>query len=462
MHYIVHMSMRPLLIFASLAIAALAAPHAPAQQQRAGAPVLLAQVSGVIGPPASHQIENAIAEAQERGAEALILQINTPGGLETSMRDIIEDILESDTPVIGYVAPSGGRAASAGAFIMYATHVAAMAPGTNIGAATPVMLTGGEEPPAGEESKQGEEQTAPTNGDALDRKAVNDAAAFIRSLAALRGRNAEWAERAVREGEAASASEAHALGVVEIVAGDLEDLLAQLNGRVVTTAAGERTLATQGRLIERVEPSFITRLLGLLANPNVAFLLMLIGVYGIIYEFASPGSIGPGVFGAVCLVLGLYALNQLPLNYAGLALILLGIAFMVAEAFTPTFGVLGIGGVIAFIIGAAMLIDTDLPEYRLSWPVIIGAGVLTGGFVALATSFAVRAHRRKVATGREALIGSRAKVLDWSGSSGHVWVASERWNASGPEGLAAGHSVRVTGIDGLRLEVAPDPQGELT
>src|SRR5688572_9777056 len=217
------MSMRPLLIFASLAIAALAAPHAPAQQQRAGAPVLLAQVSGVIGPPASHQIENAIAEAEERGAEALILQINTPGGLETSMRDIIEDILESGTPVIGYVAPSGGRAASAGAFIMYATHVAAMAPGTNIGAATPVMLTGGEEPaptPAGEGSKQGEEPTAPTNSDALDRKAVNDAAAFIRSLAALRGRNAEWAERAVREGEAASASEAHVLGVVEIVARD--------------------------------------------------------------------------------------------------------------------------------------------------------------------------------------------------------------------------------------------------
>ncbi|MGH6951314.1 MAG: NfeD family protein, partial [Vitreimonas sp.] len=296
----------------------------------------------------------------------------------------------------------------------------------------------------------------------LDRKAVNDAAAFIRSLAALRGRNAEWAERAVRQGEAAAASEAHALGVVEIVADDLEDLLAQLEGRTVATPSGERTLATRGRSIERVEPSLVTRLLGVLANPNVAFLLMLIGVYGILYEFAAPGSIGPGVFGAVCLVLGLYALNQLPLNYAGLALILLGIAFMVAEAFTPTFGVLGIGGAIAFIIGAAMLIDTDLPEYRLSWPVIIGAGVLTGGFVALATSFAVRAHRRRIATGREALIGARAEVLDWSGSSGHVWAASERWNASGPEGLAAGHSVRVTGMEGLTLEVAPDPQGDAT
>ncbi len=461
------MGLRSLLFFALAAIFALAPLRAPAQQERVGGPVLLAEVTGVIGPPASHHVENAIAEAEARNAEALILEINTPGGLETSMRDIIEDILESHTPVIGYVAPSGGRAASAGAFIMYATHVAAMAPGTNIGAATPVMLTGGETPPTtptGEEGKQddSEEQTAPTNSDALDRKAVNDAAAFIRSLAALRGRNAEWAERAVRLGEAASASEAHTLGVVEIVAADLEDLLAQLDGRTVATPGGERTLSTQGRLIERVEPSFITRLLGVLANPNVAFLLMLIGVYGILYEFAAPGSVGPGVFGAVCLVLGLYALNQLPLNYAGLALILLGIAFMIAEAFTPTFGVLGIGGAIAFIIGAAMLIDTDLPEYRLSWPVIIGAGVLTGGFVALSTSFAVRAHRRKIATGREALIGANAKVLDWAGSSGHVWAASERWNASGPEGLAAGHSVRVTGMDGLRLEVAPDPQGDAT
>lgn len=447
---------RPLL-FALMAILAFGALHASAQQREsAGGPVLLVEITGAIGPPAAHQVAGAVARAEARNAEALILQINTPGGLETSMRDIIEDILASRVPVVGYVAPAGGRAASAGAFVMYATHVAAMAPGTNIGAATPVMLPA----PEGEESEEGEPEGPSSNADALDRKAVNDAAAFIRSLAVLRGRNAEWAERAVRQGEAASAREAHELGVVELVAEDLEDLLGQLDGRTVAVAGGERTLSTRGRTIERVEPSFVTRALGVLANPNIAFLLMMIGVYGIIFEFMNPGAIAPGVFGAVCLVLGLYSLNMLPLNYAGLALILLGIAFMIAEAFTPTFGVLGIGGAIAFVIGAAMLIDTDVPEYQLSWPVIIGAGLFTGGFVALAATSAVRSHRRRVVTGREALIGARAEVLDWSETSGHVWAASERWNARGPAGLAAGQSVRVTGVDGLRLEVAPEPQGE--
>lgn len=454
-----------LLLFAFLAILIGAAPRVLAQQQ-AQQPILLAEVTGVIGPPVAHHVESAIAAAEERNAELLILQINTPGGLETSMRDIIEDILDSRVPVVGYVAPPGGRAASAGAFILYATHVAAMAPGTNVGAATPVELGGGTPEPIDEGGEGGEAQpetqTAPTNTDALSRKAVNDAAAFIRSLAAMRGRNAEWAERAVRYGEAVSSSEALELGAIELIADDLDDLLGQLDGRVVAMPGGERTLSTQARLIERVEPTVVTQLLGILANPNVAFLLMLIGIYGLIYEFASPGSIGPGVLGAVCLVLGLYALNQLPLNYAGLALIILGIGFMVAEAFTPTFGVLGVGGAIAFLIGAAMLIDTDLPAYRLSWFVILATALLTAGFAVLAVGYTLKTHRRKAVTGREGLIGARAKVLDWSGSSGHVWVASERWAASGPEGLAPDSWVRVTAVDSLKLQVAPDaaPQGD--
>jgi membrane-bound serine protease (ClpP class) len=452
------MAVRRLLLFALLAILALAAPRVFAQAP-VGAPVLLAEVTGVIGPPVAHHVESAIEAAEQRDAELLILQINTPGGLETSMRDIIEDILGARMPVVGYVAPSGGRAASAGTFILYATHVAAMAPGTNVGAATPVQMSGGEEAPS---PGQGEEETAPTNADALDRKAVNDAAAFIRSLAVLRGRNADWGERAVRYGEAISAAEALELGVIELTAEDLDDLLGQLDGRVVTILGGERTLSTQGRLVERVEPTFVTQMLAVLANPNVAFLLMLIGVYGLIYEFATPGSIGPGVLGAICLVLGLYALNQLPLNYAGLALIALGIAFMVAEAFTPTFGVLGVGGVIAFLIGSAMLIDTDIPQYRLSWFVIIAAGAMTGGFVALALGFTIKTHRRKATTGREALIGARVKVLDWSNGAGHVWAASERWNASGPETLPVGGWVRVTGMEGLKLQVAAEPQGDAT
>jgi membrane-bound serine protease (ClpP class) len=379
------MSLKRLLLFALAASLLLLAPRVLAQPQRPErGPVLLVEATGIIGPPIAHHIENAIAAAEARDAEALILQINTPGGLETSMRDIIEDILDSRVPVIGYVAPAGGRAASAGTFIMYATHVAAMAPGTNIGAATPVQIGMAPPPtPTGQDSDE-KSKEAPTNGGALDRKAINDAAAFIRSLAALRGRNAEWAERAVRLGEAGSSAEAVELGVVDFIAVDIDDLMRQLDGRVVPMRAGAHTLSTQGARIERIEPSWMTQLLGVLANPNVAFLLMLVGIYGVIYEFMSPGSIGPGVIGAVCLVLGLYALNQLPLNYAGLALIGLGIAFMIAEAFTPTFGILGIVGVIAFVFGAAMLIDTDIPQYRLSWVVIVGAGLVSGGFIALA------------------------------------------------------------------------------
>jgi membrane-bound serine protease (ClpP class) len=344
---------------------------------------------------------------------------------------------------------------------MYSTHVAAMSPGTNIGAATPVQLQGGAgDPPPTPTGEEGEDQQAPTNSDALDRKAVNDAAAFIRSLATLRGRNAEWGERAVRFGEAVSSSEALELQVIELIAMDVDDLMRQLDGYVVNMPGGERALSTEGRTIERVDPTWVTQMLGVLANPNVAFLLLMIGVYGLIYEFASPGSIGPGVLGVICLVLGLYALNQLPLNYAGLALIGLGIAFMIAEAFTPTFGVLGVGGAIAFLIGAAMLIDTDIPEYQLSWFTIVGVGVLTGGFVALATGFAVRAYRRKVTTGREAMIGARARVMDWADGEGHVWVASERWNAQGANEIKSGDWVRVIAVDSLKLRVEPDPQGD--
>jgi membrane-bound serine protease (ClpP class) len=440
-----------LLLLAALALAALAAPHGAPQGATRG-PVLLAELTGVIAPPQAGYVAAAIDQAVEQNAALLVLQINTPGGLETSMRDIIEDILASPVPIAGYVAPSGGRAASAGTFILYATHVAAMAPGTNVGAATPVQLSGpidpgGAEPPAGGES----------NSSALDRKAVNDAAAFIRSLAGLRGRNAEWAEMAVRQGEAVSATEALELNVIEIIADDLAGLLSQLDGRLVTTSAGEQTITVAGAIVERIEVDLITSVLGLLANPNVAFLLMMIGVYGVIYELANPGSIGPGVIGAIAIILGLYALNQLPLNFAGLALIALGIGFMIAEAFTPSFGVLGLGGIVAFIVGGAMLVDTDIPELQLSWTTILTSAAVTGGFVLLAVGATVRAHRRQVTTGREGLVGGMAEVLDWSDGAGHVWTASERWRAVGPTILAPGAKVRVAEIDGLTLRVTSEP-----
>lgn len=453
------MSLKRLTLFAMLALSVLLAPLALTQGAPRG-PVILTELTGVIGPPSTYHVAAAIGAAESRNAELLILQIDTPGGLETSMRDVIEEILASPVPVVGYVAPSGGRAASAGTFILYATHVAAMAPGTNVGAATPVQMTSPIDPGAADPGpaapKPGAEEAA-SNADALDRKAVNDAAAFIRSLAGLRGRNAEWAERAVRQGEAVSATEALELGVVEIVAPDLETLLAQLDGRTVTTSAGEQVLSTAGAVIERFEPGIVTQLLGLLANPNVAFLLMLIGFYGLIFEFANPGSVAPGVIGAIALILGLYALNQLPLNYAGLTLILLGITFLVAEAFTPSFGILGLGGIVAFIIGGAMLVDTDIPELRLSWGVIISSAVLTGAFVLLAVGATVRAHRRHVATGREGLIGERAEVLDWSNGAGHVWAESERWNAVGDGVFKPGAKVRVEQVDGLTLHVTDEP-----
>lgn len=433
-------------IFAFLAIVLLTGALAQTQSR----PVLLTEIEGVIGPPAAHQVKVAIDRAEASGAQALILELNTPGGLETSMRDIVESILRSDVPVIGYVTPSGGRAASAGTFIIYATHVAAMAPATNIGAATPVDLGGG----GGGDDEETPEPEPP--GGAMERKAVNDAAAFIRSLADVRGRNADWADAAVRTGEAISAREALELGVIEIVADDLDDLMAQLNGRAIAVAGGSRTLTTTGALVERVEPSFFARVLGVIAHPNVALLLMMIGIYGIIYEFASPGSIGPGVIGIICLVLGLYALNQLPLNYAGLGLIILGIGFMVAEAFTPSFGVLGIAGAVAFLVGAGMLIDTDIPEYQLSWGVVAVGLVMTGGFVFLALGAVLRSHRRRIVTGREGLIGEAGEVIAWDGGRGHIWVAGERWNAEGPDALVAGARVRITAIDGLTLKVAPE------
>ncbi len=410
--------------------------------------VMLATVEGVIGPPVAHQIQEAIAAADARGAQALILELNTPGGLVTSTREIVTDIVNSPVPVIGYVSPSGGHAASAGTYIMYATHLAAMAPGTNIGAATPVSIGPGGPPP----EKDGE-QPEDTNAGALDRKAVNDAAAQIRSLAALRGRNADWAERAVREGAALSETEAVGQQVVELIATDVADLVAKLDGRTVAIGGETRVLGTASATIERVEPSWVTEALGVLANPNVAFLLMMIGFYGLNYEFLTPGGVGPGVIGAVCLVLGLYALNQLPLNYAGLALIVLGIGFIIAEAFTPSFGILGIGGVIAFLIGAAMLIDTDVPEYRLSWPVIIAFTALTGGFAAIAVGFAAKSMLKRVATGNESLIGASARVLDWTGEAGHVWANGERWSAEGPAGLAPDQNVWIESVNGLCLRV---------
>jgi len=443
--------------------------------------VLLAAIEGPIGPATVRHVEKVIEAAAARGAEALVLRIDTPGGLADAMRDIISAILTSPVPVIGWVAPPGAHAASAGTYILYATHVAAMAPGTNLGAATPVQIGGlpgmpepGREPPGTDkpeakpegrsDAETGEEagsRARPlSGGEAMTHKVTNDAVAFIRSLAEMHGRNADWAEEAVREAASLSAQEALDQRVIDFLAEDAAAVLAAADGRAVNAGGRERILSIKGAQTEEFAPDAVTRLLAVLSNPNLALVLMMIGVYGIIFEFWNPGAVAPGVVGAISLTLGLYSLNQLPLDYAGLALIGLGIAFMVAEAFSPSFGVLGFGGLIAFVIGAAMLVDTDEPAYQLSWWLIGTMAALSAAILVVLLGFTLRAYRRPAVSGASQLIGAEAQVLDWSGTSGYVWADGERWAASGAAGLAIGAKALIRDIDGLTLIVDPGADDE--
>ncbi len=434
---------------------------------------LIIEIDGAIGPATTRLIENGLETAAERGATLAVLRMDTPGGLVTSTRDIIREITGSPVPVVGYVAPSGARAASAGTYIMYATHVAAMAPGTNIGAATPVQMGGSPSLPTSPNEPQnqdnGEEDNSGGNGndegsngekqsegqsqpdDPSKAKAVNDAVALIRSLAELRGRNAEWAEKAVREAASISASEAREKGVIEIVATSMTDLMQQADGRTVEIGGTERTLDTEGIQLETFEPSTLTEVLGILANPNVAFIFMLVGIYGLIFEFANPGTIGPGVIGVISLVIGLYSLNQLPLDYAGLTLLLLGLAFMVAEALTPTFGILGFGGLAAFIIGSLFLIDTDVPEYQLSTGVIAGTALASGLLLVVVLGYAWRSQTRKVTAGPNPYVGESVTVLEWSNGEGYVRAQGDRWHARGDVDVAPGDKAEIKQIEGLTL-----------
>jgi membrane-bound serine protease (ClpP class) len=425
--------------------------------------VLVGAIEGAVGPATVRHVARLVETAAERRAEALVLRLNTPGGLTDATREIIAAILGSPVPVIGWVAPPGAHAASAGTYILYATHLAAMAPATNIGAATPVQLGG---PPLPEPDRpgepgrtepEGEDAEAPAGplggADAMTRKATNDAVAFIRSLAEMRGRNADWAERSVREAASLSAEAAAAEGAIELIAENLEGLLRKADGRTVTVLGQARVLQTAAASVEIVEAGAVTRLLAIISNPNVALLLMIIGVYGLVFEFLVPGVVAPGVIGAICLTLGLYSLNQLPLDYAGLALIGLGLAFMLAEALSPSFGVLGLGGLVAFVLGSAMLVDTDVPEYQISWWLIGAMAAVSGAVLILLAGVSWRAYARAPA-GTSPMHGLSAEVLDWAGGAGHVRTEGERWNAVGPPDLMPGEAVRVEAVDGLTLRVA--------
>lgn len=430
-------------------------PIAPAFAQA----VFLMPLNDAIGPASEDFILRGLQRAEKDGAQLLVLQLDTPGGLDTSMRAIIKAILSSPVPVATFVAPSGARAASAGTYILYASHIAAMAPATNLGAATPIQIGIGNPAQPGDAQKSADDTQS-----TLTRKQVHDAAAYIRGLAQMRGRNEDWAERAVREAVSLPAEEALKINVIDLIARDVPELLRKLDNRKVITASGERTLHTAAASVIKIEPDWRNRFLAIITNPSVALLLMMGGMLGLFFEFSNPGFVLPGVVGAICLLIGLFALHLLPVNYAGLALILLGLSFMVAEAFLPTFGSLGIGGVVAFAIGAVMLIDTDIPGFGIPLPFIVILSLFSLTFILAVVGIALKSRNRPVTSGRQALIGCIGEMLTDAQPEGWAFVQSERWHVQSATALKCGQRIRVLSRNGLVLTVSPieseEKQGE--
>lgn len=440
-----------------LSVLLLAAPAA-GQRRTADAlpPVISLHVDGAIGPATTEYLRSGLLLAKERGAPLVVLVMDTPGGLDSSTREIIADILASDVPVATFVAPAGARAASAGTYILYASHLAAMAPGTHLGAATPVTMGGPGTPLPGSPPDDKSKKEAAPPADAMSAKVTNDAAAYLASLAGLQGRNAEWAERAVREAATLTSDQAKAQGVIELIAPDLKSLLAQADGRIVKVRGAPHRLATAGAPIVDAQPSWRVRALAVITNPNVAYLLFLIGLYGLFFEFMSPGVVAPGVIGAIALVTALFALNLLPVNYAGLILLLIGLGLMTAEAMNPSIGAFGVGGVVAFALGSLMIFRGPVPEYRLSIGVVLAAVVLSLAYFAVALRTALRARRGAHAIGPDTLIRAPGRVVAWSGGAGLVRVQGEDWQARADAPLAPGLGVRVVRREGLALHVEPD------
>jgi membrane-bound serine protease (ClpP class) len=415
------------------------------------------QIDGAIGPAVADYVVRELRGIRPAQTRLVVLRMNTPGGLDTSMREIVRAILSSPVPVASYVAPSGARAASAGTYITYASAIAAMAPGTNLGAATPIRLGapglpgGAPQQPAGQKEKGESAEPADTE----TRKAVNDAVAYIRGLAELNGRNADWAAEAVRTAVSLPASEALKLHVIDVIADDVTDLLRQIDGRVVKVAGKSERLATAGLEVVTAAPDWRTELLGVITDPNIAFILMLIGVYGLIFEFLNPGAVAPGLIGGISLLVALYALNLLPINYAGAALVLLGIGLMVAEAHIGSFGVIGVAGIVAFVIGAIMMFPSGAPGFTLSLSVVAAATIMTAALFLLVLTMLLRSRRHPVVTGKEGLLGAEGETVAWDGDEGRVRVKGEIWRARAQRPLEAGARIRVIDREGLVLVVEP-------
>jgi len=449
---------------------------------RADGTAILLDLDGALGVATAEYIVGGIDDAQERNANLIIIRMDTPGGLMEPMRDIVQSILGSSVPVVTYVSPGGARADSAGTYILLASHIAAMAPTTHLGAATPVSLMGDDKkddskpfspfaPPSSEEedSEEGEEgdeaepDDAPSiPGGAMDRKVMNDAISYIRGLAEAHGRNADWAEDAVRTAATLTATEALELNVIDLIAANQAELLAAVHGREVSVNHSPFTIEAEALIVEKIEPGWRLKVLGTIAQPEIAILLLMVGLYGLLFEGYNPGAIIPGVAGVICLLLAAYALQVLPVNYVGLALILVGLALITAEAFVPSFGALGIGGTAAMIFGLIMMFDSGIPGFGISIAFVTGVGLVSGLALLWLLSYLVKARRQGAVSGRDRIIGGHGVAMESFTGEGKVWLEGEAWSATAKRPVEKGQTVVVRNLDGLVLRVDPLAETEST